>query len=57
MSRKRVVWGVIAIVVLLLMLAPLGSYCLGREEDYRDKGELSAPRQTGQLIARAGPPV
>jgi hypothetical protein len=42
-TRKQVIWGVIAVVVLLLMVAPLASYCLGREEDYRDKGELRAP--------------
>jgi hypothetical protein len=41
---KRVIWAIAVIVALLLIVAPLASYCLGREEDYRDKGELSAPR-------------
>lgn len=41
---KRLVWAIVVIVTLLLMIAPLASYCLGREQDYRDKGELSAPR-------------
>jgi hypothetical protein len=55
---KRLIWALVAIFVLLLALAPLASYCMGREEDYRDKGELRAPHHkldqtevvTGPLI-------
>jgi hypothetical protein len=40
---KRLVWALLALLLLFLIFAPLASYCLGREEDYRDKGELRAP--------------
>jgi hypothetical protein len=43
---KRLVWILVAVVMLLLIVAPLASYCLGREEDFRDKGELRAPNPT-----------
>ena len=43
-----------AIFLLFLIFAPLASYCLGRDEDYRDKGELIAPapatRQSAVVI-------
>jgi len=42
--KTRVIWVLLAIGLLLLIIAPLASYCLGREQDYRDKGEMSAPR-------------
>ena len=41
---KRIIWAIIAIVIILITVAPLASYCLDRKQDYRDKGELSAPR-------------
>jgi hypothetical protein len=46
MQWKRVFWGVLAVFILLLMLAPLASYCLGREEEYDDKASQARPAST-----------
>ena len=54
---SRVVWAIVAIAVLLLAVAPLASYCLGREEDYRDKGELLAPRPAQHASAVVTGPI
>jgi hypothetical protein len=54
MPWSRIFWILLAIGILLLTIAPLASYCLGRDEDYRDKGELTAPappsRQSAVVI-------
>jgi hypothetical protein len=47
----RLIIAIVAIGFLLLIVAPLASYCLGREQDYRDKGELSAPRPANNAQA------
>jgi hypothetical protein len=54
---KRVVWAVIAIAVLLLAIAPLFSYCFDRKQDYRDKGEMSAPRPAQHAAAVVTSPL
>jgi hypothetical protein len=51
---KRLVWALLALLLLFLIFAPLASYCLGREEDYRDKGELKGPA-TRQSAVVTGP--
>ena len=44
-------WALLVIGVLLLMIAPLASYCLGRDEDYSDKVGQAAPAQANQPSA------
>ena len=56
MCWSRVFWGVLAVLILILMFAPLASYCLGRDEDYDDKASRAAPRLTSQQsVAVPGP--
>jgi len=43
MRWSRVLWALLAIGLLLLMIAPLASYCLGRDEDYRNTTGAKAP--------------
>ena len=55
---RRLIWALIALLVLFLIIAPIASYCLGRDQDYREyeraQGASTSPRQsavvTGPLI-------
>jgi hypothetical protein len=40
---QRIILAIVAIGVLLLIIAPLASYCLGRDQDYRDTTGAVAP--------------
>ena len=54
MPWSRIFWILLAIGILLLTIAPLASYCLGREQDYDDKVGHAAPapvtRQSAVVI-------
>ena len=47
----RIILAVVAIAFLLLIIAPLASYCLGRDEDYRENGGFTAPRPPNNTSA------
>ena len=56
MPWSRIFWVLLAIAILLLTIAPLASYCLGREQDYDDKAGRAAPVHVSQpSVAIAGP--
>ena len=48
---KRIIWAVVTIAFLLLIIAPIASYCLGREQDYRNTTGASAPRPANNAPA------
>jgi hypothetical protein len=47
----RIIWAVVAIAFLLLIIAPVASYCLGRDQDYRENGGFTAPRPPNNTSA------
>jgi hypothetical protein len=43
MRWSRILWALLAVFILLLMIAPIASYCLGRDQDYSDRVGYIAP--------------
>jgi len=56
MRWQRILWALLAVFILLLMIAPIASYCLGRDQDYQDRVSYIAPQPaTDASAAIRGP--
>ena len=48
---KRLILALFAVFILLLIFAPIASYCLGRDQDYRNSSGMKAPAPPAQHSA------
>ena len=57
MRWQRILWAAFAVFILLLMVAPIASYCLGRDQDYQDKVSQAVPIHAPQPSTAIAAPL